>query len=167
MLLRLTDALRFNHLRRWRGTLEERHGAKVEPAREKKKKTSRSTGNLPTANQSSRQLLVPSSLQTSRPTARSVSAARNFILASESSGFTKPVGCTWTHSRSMVFAPSILIASPVQCSPFVVRRWTIRCQLQTNRERATWRTTTHTPRRCLPGDPILSNTSARRNIRFR
>ena len=33
------------------------------------------------------------------------SAARNLILASASSGFTRPVGCTCTHSRSMVFAP--------------------------------------------------------------
>ena len=33
------------------------------------------------------------------------SAARNLILASASSGFTRPVGWTCTHSRSMVFAP--------------------------------------------------------------
>ena len=33
------------------------------------------------------------------------SAAKNLIFASASSGFTKPVGCTWTHSRSMHLAP--------------------------------------------------------------
>ena len=33
------------------------------------------------------------------------SAAKNLILASASSGFTKPVGCTWTHSKSMHLAP--------------------------------------------------------------
>merc|ERR1719221_1503679 len=51
------------------------------------------------------------------------SAAKNFTLASGSSGFTRPVGCTCTHSKSTLLAPTaspILIASPVQCSPFVV-----------------------------------------------
>ena len=33
------------------------------------------------------------------------SAAKNLILASASSGFTSPVGWTWTHSKSMLLAP--------------------------------------------------------------
>ena len=42
---------------------------------------------------------------TPSPVLGAASAARNLILASASSGFTRPVGCTWTHSRSMHFAP--------------------------------------------------------------
>ena len=51
---------------------------------------------------------------------------RNLILASRWSGFTKPVRCTYTHSRSMVLAPmasTIFVVSPVQCSPMVVGRY--------------------------------------------
>jgi len=57
------------------------------------------------------------------PTPRNASAAKNLIFASGSSGFTKPVGCTCTHSRSIDLPPMaspILIPSPVQCSPLVV-----------------------------------------------
>merc|ERR1712048_796925 len=68
----------------------------------------------------------PSLFKTRPPTPRRASAARNLIFASASSGFTRPVGCTWTHSKSMDFAPMpspILMPSPVQCSPFVVGKW--------------------------------------------
>ena len=49
-----------------------------------------------------------------------------------------------------------------QIGQFLVSR-----SLQTNKKSATGRSTTRTPRRSLLGDPPLSNTSARRNIRFR
>merc|ERR1712003_442944 len=68
----------------------------------------------------------PSLSNTKPPTPRKASAAKNLILASGSSGFTKPVGCTCTHSRSIDLAPTaspILMPSPVQCSPLVVGRW--------------------------------------------
>ena len=84
------------------------------------------TGNLarqwgPTAHQSSRQLLVSRSLQTSRSsTPRSASRCKELDF-----GNGVVWRCIWTHSRSMNFAPiasPILITSPVQCSPFVVGR---------------------------------------------
>ena len=46
-----------------------------------------------------------------------------FPITSGSSGSTNPVGCTWTHSRSMLRAPMaspILMPSPVVWSPLVV-----------------------------------------------
>ena len=43
--------------------------------------------------------------QSDRTCRSEASAARNLILASASSGLTRPVGWTCTHSRSMVFAP--------------------------------------------------------------
>ena len=49
-----------------------------------------------------------------------------------------------------------------QIGQFLVSR-----SLQTNKKSETGRSTTRTPRRSLPGDPLLSNTSACRNIRFR
>merc|ERR1719336_524394 len=66
---------------------------------------------------------LPLASSTKPPTPRRASAARNLIFASGSSGFTRPVGCTWTHSKSIVFPPMtspILMPSPVQCSPLVV-----------------------------------------------
>ena len=102
-LLRLDDAsVRF-------GTLGERHGAIACSSGEKDRCIH--GGITPCATFASGQ-------QTANSAERF--AARNLILAQGSSGFTKPVGCTWTHSGSMVLAPiasPILITSPVQCSP--------------------------------------------------
>jgi hypothetical protein len=49
-------------------------------------------------------------------------------LALGSLGSTRPVGCTWTFSMSIPFAPTsmaILWPSPVQWSPLVVGWWRI------------------------------------------
>mmetsp|Transcript_73967 Transcript_73967/g.130912 ORF Transcript_73967/g.130912 Transcript_73967/m.130912 type:complete len:225 (-) Transcript_73967:244-918(-) len=73
------------------------------------------------------------------PTPRSASAARNLTLASGSSGWMRPVGWTWIHSRSTQSAPTaidILRPSPVQWSPLVVGRCTRSGRCLASRESA-------------------------------
>ena len=80
----------------------------VEPAREKKKRSG-GTNNLLTSE--------------GRPPINPVDIFSSHVRSTPV--ITKPVGCTWTHSRSMVKVPIASpkkVTSPVQCSPFVVGR---------------------------------------------
>mmetsp|Transcript_120805 Transcript_120805/g.352877 ORF Transcript_120805/g.352877 Transcript_120805/m.352877 type:complete len:205 (-) Transcript_120805:677-1291(-) len=59
----------------------------------------------------SSQILHPCWSRMRPPASRRALAAMSLLLASGSSSFTRPVGCTCIHSRSMVLAP---IASAIQ-----------------------------------------------------